>query len=82
MSMNAEKLAAFYKLAFQPMPNTGSGSGPDIDAALRVAHAAEYAAAQLGTIARMAKKIEAHLAVIAAHYLEPGSIRDLLRKTT
>ena len=48
------------------------GNGPDVDATLNLAHAAEYAAAQLGAIARAAEKmalatekIESHLAKIA-----------------
>jgi hypothetical protein len=72
MTRTPEQIKAFYDLPFQPL-TPGSGAGPNIDAALRIASAIEYAAAQLGAIARAAEKTEAHLAKIAVHYPEPGS---------
>jgi hypothetical protein len=73
-----EKLEAFYRTAFQPMPQATSVT--DTAAVnLRVAHAAEYAAAQLGIIARKAEEIELHLANIAAHYPVPGSAGHVLQ---
>ena len=55
-----ETLEAFYRKAFQPMPQ-GSSVTDNAAVNLRIAHAAEYAAAQLGIIARNAEKIESHL---------------------
>jgi hypothetical protein len=55
-----EKLEAFYRQAFQPMPQSVSITD-NAAVNLRMAHAAEYAAAQLGIIARNAEKIESHL---------------------
>jgi hypothetical protein len=63
---------------FKPLGNTGLGI--DVAAALRIAHAAEYAADQLGLIARTAAEIESHLAKIAKHYPEPGSADDVLNR--
>ncbi len=45
-------------------------AGPSADQ-IRIAHALEYIAAQMGVIARKAVKTESLLAKIAAHY--PGS---------
>jgi hypothetical protein len=42
-------------------------------------HAIEYAAAQLGVIARTTGKIEAHLAKIAARQPAPKSIEDAIQ---
>jgi hypothetical protein len=55
-----EKLEAFYRNAFQPMPQAVSITD-NAAVNLRIAHAAEYAAAQLGIIARAVEKIESHL---------------------
>jgi hypothetical protein len=73
-----EKVEAFYRTAFQPMPQASSITD-NAAVNLRTAHAAEYAAAQLGTIARAAEKIESHLAKIAAHYPVPGSADHILQ---
>jgi hypothetical protein len=75
-----EKLEAFYRTAFQPMPQVSSTTD-NAAVNLRIAHAAEYAAAQLGTIARAAEKIESHLAKIAAHYPVPGSVDHALQSS-
>jgi hypothetical protein len=48
----------------------GQPTGPSADQ-IRIAHALEYIAAQMGVIARKAVKTESLLAKIAAHY--PGS---------
>jgi hypothetical protein len=50
----AQRREAFYNRPFQPTPPVG---GDD-----RIAPAIEYAAAQLGIIARALVKIESHLA--------------------
>jgi hypothetical protein len=59
-----EKLEAFYRTAFQPMPQVSSTTD-NAAVNLRIAHAAEYAAAQLGIIARAVEKIESHLGKMA-----------------
>ena len=64
MPTQSETMKEFYALPFSPVNVTGNG--PDIDTALRMAAASEYAAAQLGIIARAAEKIELHLAKMAA----------------
>jgi hypothetical protein len=73
------KLAAFYRTAFQPMPQVSSVTD-NAAVNLRIAHAAEYAAAQLGIIARKAEEIESHLAKMAKHHPEPGSADDVLNR--
>jgi hypothetical protein len=67
----AKRAEHFYSQPF--VPAQSSGTGLDSPATIRVAAAAEYAAAQLGVIARKSVEIESHLAKIAAHYPEPGS---------
>ena len=69
---NSEKLEAFYKQAFQPMLPTG------IAVELWTLHAIEYAAAQLGVIARNAEKIESHLWMTLRGNLSDHDI-DMLR---
>jgi hypothetical protein len=49
----AQRVEAFYSRPFQPKPPTGED---------RIAPVIEYAAAQLGIIARTLVKIESHLA--------------------
>ena len=49
-----------------------NGNEPPAEATLRIAHAAEYVAAQLGAIARAAEKFESHLAKNAAEDSRPG----------
>jgi hypothetical protein len=78
MASTPEQNQALDKPAFQPAPK--SGAGPDVDAALRLAHAAEHAAIQLEAIASAAAKIESHLAKIAVHYPEPGSAEDVMQQ--
>ena len=73
--MSDEKVAEYFRSPFMPLQSGGRGN---VDAALRMAHAAEFAAAQLGTIARAAEKIEAHLAKIAAKHPEEVSPADLV----
>jgi hypothetical protein len=80
MSVETDRAAASYVQAFTP-------AGPILSAtieqqvALQLAHATEYAAAQLGIIARAAEKIEAHLAKIAAANPTPGSVEELVQRT-
>jgi hypothetical protein len=72
MSVETDRAAASYVQAFTPAAMIPSAT-TEQEAAIRLAHAAEYAAAQLGFIARAAERIEAHLAKIAVHYPAPGS---------
>jgi hypothetical protein len=45
-----ERFTARASQPFQPEPPSASGTGLDVDATLRMAHALEYIAAQLGQI--------------------------------
>ena len=56
MKTPEKKLDSFYEQAFHPMPADAS-----VSAEVRMVYAAEYAAAQLGMIARAVDKIEATL---------------------
>jgi len=56
MTTPDKKLDSFYEQAFHPMPDDAS-----IGVEAKMLYAAEYAAAQLGIIARSVEKIEAHL---------------------
>ncbi|GLS19891.1 hypothetical protein GCM10007874_29080 [Labrys miyagiensis] len=76
--MSDEKLTAYYGAPFVPIPASTSGAGIEIDAALRMAHAAEYTAAQLGIIARAAEKIEAHLSKIAGSNPEGLTLAEMV----
>ncbi len=71
----AEHRQALFKQPFAPA--VAPERMPPVD--MRVAVALEYIAAQLGTIARSAEKIESHLAKIA-DAPTPGSAKDMLRK--
>ena len=66
MTIETARAQHLYEQPFEPFRPHVTPSGPDSPATLRIATASEYAAAQLGAIARAAEKIEQHLAKIAA----------------
>jgi translation elongation factor EF-4 len=70
MGNSTERLQNFFKTPFMPLDPA------EADNAQQIAHAIEYAAAQLGVIARTTAKIEAHLAKIATRLPAPQSIPD------
>jgi hypothetical protein len=61
----AKRASDFYSEPF--VPSQTSGTGLDSPGVVRMAAAAEYAAAQLGIIARAVEKIETHLTTISAN---------------
>ena len=67
MATTNDRTAAIKASYAQPFVPLTTVSGVTLDQAntLRLAHAAEYVAAQLGTIARTAEKTEQHLYQIA-----------------
>jgi hypothetical protein len=73
MGNSTERLQNFFKTPFMPL-NPG-----EADNAQQMTHAIEYAAAQLGVIARASGKIEAHLAKIAARLPAPGSTEQAIQ---
>ena len=70
MGNSTERLQNFFKTPFMPLDPA------EADNAQQIAHAIEYAAAQLGVIARTTAKIEAQLAKIATRLPAPQSIPD------
>jgi hypothetical protein len=73
-----ERLEAFYRTAVQPIQQATSVTDNAV-VSLRIAHAAEYAAAQIGIVAHRGEEIESHLAKIAAHYPVSGSADHILQ---
>jgi len=73
MGNSTERLQNFFKTPFMPLDPA------EADNAQQIAHAIEYAAAQLGVIARASGKIEAHLAKIAARLPAPEAIERALQ---
>jgi len=76
LKISPQRAEAHYSQPFVPFQ--GNPGGPDSPATARIATAAEYAAAQLGVIARKVEQMELHLARIAAHYPQPGSAQDIM----
>jgi hypothetical protein len=69
--ITAERTQAYFSEPFAPNRHAP-------DAAHRIANALEYAAVQLGTIARAAEKIESHLETLATKHAVPGSAEDVV----
>jgi galactokinase len=55
-----QRLKEYFNQPFTPS-NISTGAGLETDAALRIANAIEYSAAQLGIIARAVERIELQL---------------------
>jgi len=69
MGNASERLQNFFRTPFMPLDPA------EADSVRQMTHAIEYAAAQLGVIARTNGKIEAHLAKIAARLAAPDDDR-------
>jgi hypothetical protein len=73
MGDSAVRLQNFFKTPFMPLDPSEANN------AQQMTHAIEYAAAQLGVIARASGKIEAHLAKIAARLPAPETTEHALQ---